>query len=758
MKKIIHLIFLAAVLSGSCDAQQQRALLIGIDHYAPPPGYIPSSTLGRLDFKDLEGSRNDVLAIYSVITAKFGFGHNDVDTLLDASATRDGILNAMMQLLTKSNTGDIAFIYYAGHGSEVINSLSFEADKKDQTIVPVNTWQEGVRDIRDKELSKIFNDFIDKHIKLTVIFDCCHSGSISRGPNMSPGKLRFMPMANWDSKDPSKYEIPELRAGNKFLIFSAAQSDEFAAEDKDDQGIRHGAFTMALMEALNQQPADATALSIFTTARAILKSNGKEQEPVIGGSMAREQETLFGIKKGKLSDYTFVAVSGVAGTQVQLQAGFALGLLKENELAMLNDKKDTLYKLRIDTVTGINRSLASVIKGDIREIKPGYQFSVTNWVSSGRPLIKLYIPRSTLSETDVARFTGVAKELKNNQKTRWVKAIGKGERDPYASVFWINDKCFIKIDTGVAREIRDITTQHILQYCKKDSTLYVELPVSKENANAYYKRLAENKSFELVDSLGNAHYTLFGRLGANGLPAYGFRKTGVAARDSLESMPIETDCFEIPAEHSGKIKNIADSLFDMALKLSKLRGWLNLAAPGAAKEGFSYHLELFDENKKQTVSDGKYHIGDNISVKLVADEDYYSKPSTNPKYVYVFAIDQSGAMQLYYPGDDGNVTNKYPKFDRDNLVKEVTVLNGIIPAPSGTDNYFLLACEEPIENATLIFNQEGVNSGVLSRGGPGNTHNPLADLLDMGNAGFRGPPKKLPATWSLQRLSFRCMY
>lgn len=737
-------------------SQQQRALIVGIDHYAPPPGYTPSTSAGRMGYRDLEGCRNDATAIYSIITSKFGFVQNNIDTLFDNSATHDGILNAMKKLLANSNTGDIAFIYYAGHGSEVKNSLSFEADKKDQTIVPANAWQEGIRDIRDKELSKIFNDFIDKKIKLTVIFDCCHSGSISRGPNVRPDKIRFMPMANWDSKDPSRYEIPEKRSGNDFLIFSAAQSDENAAEQTDDQGTHHGAFTLALIEALNQLSVDASALDIFISARAILKSNGKNQEPVIGGNIEREQETLFGIKKGKLSDYSLVAVSGIINTQVQLQAGFALGLAKENELAMINDKQDTIFKLRIDTVLGVTKSLASVIKGNIGDIKPGYQFRVTNWVSSGRPLIKIYIPKSELSETDVAKFISVAKELKKSPKIKWVNAIGKGEEDPYTTVFWVNSKCFIKIDTSAAMEIQIITAPNILQYCKEDSTLYVELPVSKENSIQYYNKLVENKSLKLVDSLNNSNYTLFGRLGINGLPAYGFRKTGVAAEDSLESMPIETDCFELQAEKAGNLKNVADSLFDIALKLSKLKGWLNLAGPDITKKGFAYHLELFNEDKKQAITDGQYHIGDNISIKLVANANYYADLN-GPKFVYVFAVDQSGAMQLYYPGEDGNVDNKFPKFDNNNIVKEFTILTNTVPPPSGTDNYFLLACDEPIPNAALILNQEGVYSGVASRG-LRNDSSPLSDLLDMGNAGSRGLPKKLPATWSLQRLSFRCTY
>jgi hypothetical protein len=268
--------------------------------------------------------------------------------------------------------------------------------------------------------------------------------------------------------------------------------------------------------------------------------------------------------------------------------------------------------------------------------------------------------------------------------------------------------------------------------------------------------LSQNKSLQLVDSINNSNYALFGRLGHNGLPAYGFRKTQVAASDSLESMPIETDCFEIAGSKGNEQRNIADSLFDIALKLSKLKGWLTIAGPDASKNEFSYHLELYNEDKKQTITDGHYHIGDNISLKLVANDDYY-KQLNGPKFVYIFAVDQSGAMQLYYPGEDGNVENKFPKFENNNIIKEVPIISYTVPAPSGTDNFFLLASDEPIPNASMILNQEGVYSGITSRGLRDDT-NPLSDLLDLGNAGSRGVPKKLPATWSIQRFSFRCTY
>jgi len=741
----------------SAFCQEKHALIIGIDKYTPPAQYVPSKNVGRKYFTDLDGCKNDALSIYSIITSRFEFTASNIDTLFDASANRDGILNAMNNLLKKSKPNDIVFIYYAGHGSQVKNSLSFELDKLDQTIVPANTWEEGVKDIRDKELSKIFNDFLDNNINLTIIFDCCHSGSISRGPNTTPGKLRYMPIANWDAKDASKYQVPEKREGNKFLIFSAAQSDEFAAEQRDDEGIAHGAFTAALTEALNQQSVDASALNIFTSARAILKSNGKKQEPVIGGTMKRQGQTLFGIKKGTLNDYSVVAVSGIKGNNVQLQAGFALGLYKENELAMLNDKKDTLFKLTIDSVLGVNNSLASVTKGNIKNIKPGYQFVVSNWVSSGRPLLKLYIPVSKLSDEAVEKFTAIANEVKKSPKIKWQAQMGKGKADPYATIFWQNDKCFIKVDTNAAREITNITAQNILQYCKKDSTLYVELPISKENAEQYANRLSGNRRVKLVTDAGSANYVLFGRLGLNSLPAYGLRKAEVALRDSLESMPVDTDCFELLADKTDKSKNIGDDLFGVVLKLSKIRGWLNLAVPDATKKSFIYNLQIFNEDKKQTISNDKYNIGDNVTIKLVADKNYSAGQAVGkPLFLYVFAIDQSGAMSLYYP-EEGNVNNKFPKFENGILIKEIPLLTYAIPAPSGTDNFYLLACEDPINNASLIFNQAGVYSGVLSRG-LRDESNPLSDLLDLGNARSRGVPPKLPATWSLQRFSYKCTY
>src|SRR5690348_13015649 len=207
MKKTFLFIMLSA-LTHIIFAQEKRALIIGIDEYTPPANEKATSQY-RSVFRNLEGCRNDALSVKSVITAKYGFEEKNIDSLFNTNATHKNIINAMQQLLASSKPNDIAFIFYAGHGSQVNNSLSKETDKKDETIVPSDIWKDTIKDIRDKELSAIFNAFIDKGVELTVVMDCCHSGSISRGPELNPPKFRYLDIANYDAKDASAPTPPE---------------------------------------------------------------------------------------------------------------------------------------------------------------------------------------------------------------------------------------------------------------------------------------------------------------------------------------------------------------------------------------------------------------------------------------------------------------------------------------------------------------------------------------------------------------------
>ncbi len=746
MRRQFIIILFALAISFSVKAQEKRALLIAVDHYEPPADYIPAAnTAGRAKFYNLEGCINDALSMESVVVSRFQFSPAKVDTLFNDAATRDHVLGKMNELLTKSASGDIAFIYYAGHGSQVTNTLSREGDKKDETMVPCDTWKEGVQDIRDKELATIFNKFIDKGVKLTVIFDCCHSGSLSRGPQ-EPGKFRYMPEANYDAKDASQPVAPETRPEGTFMIMSAAQDNEFAQEQIDDNNMPHGAFTIAFLQALEQQSVNASAFNLFTSIRAILKSNGKKQEPVLGGSEDRKQQTLFGIAKGTLPDKSLVAVSGFENNKVILQGGFALGLYKENELCKLNGR-DTLVKLRIDSVVGVNRSVASFIKGTVKDLKAGELLEVTNWVSSSAPLLKVFIPPTTMSYDEVMKLAAINKELKMSKKIHWVENLEK--TDPYTTIYYDGHKYHANVDGKEVPVPATLTAAAILQLCKQDSSLYFELPASKELATAVRNKLKTNKSMVIVNSAGEANYVLYGTINDQGKPSYGLRRAQTSARDSLESMMVQTRAFPVESPVDASYNFVADSVYEYAMRLSKIRGWLQLSPPKDANKNFPFHLELVNTGTNQAVTSHEYKIGDKIAFHLVADKGYTGANGIK-RYVYVFLIDKDGTMTLGYPApEDGNVANQFPKFDNNrNLVEDVSLFEGEVSLPVGTDNYFLLASDEPITNYTAVFTQAGVRGATRDP-------NPLGNLLNLGNdGGTRGFTKSV-SNWSLIKMAMK---
>jgi hypothetical protein len=632
--------------------------------------------------------------------------------------------------------------------------------KKDETIVPADAWKEGVQDIRDKELKRQFNLFLDRNINLTVIFDCCHSGALSRGPNILPGKLRFMPESNWDVRDSSDEPSPQDRPGKSFLMISATQSDKFAAELKfqDDSGIyiSHGAFTRALSEAIQQEPGNESALNIFLSARALLKNYGLSQEPVISGSSGRQFETLFGQKKNKIPDYSTVAVSSVIGNRMVLEGGWALGLNRGNELSRIDD---TAFKLSVVTVTGINKCIATVLKGSPGEIKPGNLFRVTNWASEDLPLISLYLGNAGFSDQEVARITRIAAELKKSAKIHWLESLRSG--NPYLTIFFDKGRCYSKVDTAYPKEIKNVDLASLLALCKKDSSVYFEIPISNDSAQAVQEKLSANHNINFVRDISQANYCLFGKLGLHELPAYGFRKTEVNVEDSLEPMPLVTDAYESGLD---KKRSVVDSLNRDAIRLSKIRAWLSvIKTPEGSKNSFPFHIEIYNEDRKERVN-AYYRIGDSISFRIVADSDFYQHAAgLAEKFVYVFALDQSGAMFLYFPIASGqNSMNSFPVMNGTQLVNSFPIdVQYRVGPPSGTDNFFLLATDEAIPNPSLIFNQEGVSSNAISRSADDYSNNPFLQLLEVGNynASRAGrPPTRMPSSWVLKKLAIRCVF
>lgn len=300
-------------------APTKRALLVGIDHYASP------------DVPTLAGAVHDVGLMESVLETRFEVPPENIVVLLNEQATRAAIISAVeTQLIAAAQPGDIVIFHYAGHGSQMQDNSGDELDGWDETIVPYDSRTGTVFDISDDELNGLLREVSRKTPNVTLIFDSCHSGTISRALTLgavarqAPPDTRTPPAPSASAlgsrglvDGPSNFASPE--AG--YVLISAARADERAYEI-GEADHRNGALTYFLAEALRAAPADATWRDVMDTVSVNVTARFSEQHPQLEG--ARMDWALFGDRMSPPDP--FVLASPMPEDGVVVDAGEAIGL------------------------------------------------------------------------------------------------------------------------------------------------------------------------------------------------------------------------------------------------------------------------------------------------------------------------------------------------------------------------------------------------------------------------------------------------
>lgn len=165
-------------LLGSRSARK-KALLIGVNKYKVPGA-------------DLRGCVNDVENISRVIQQYCGFSKNNVRVLTDFKATTDRIESEIAKLTSGPERGDVLYLHFSGHGSNVPDKNGDEADNRDEILCPTDLdWSAPLLDDWLRETFKS----LPSGVNLSVVFDCCHSGSATRAilPPDAPIISRYLP-------------------------------------------------------------------------------------------------------------------------------------------------------------------------------------------------------------------------------------------------------------------------------------------------------------------------------------------------------------------------------------------------------------------------------------------------------------------------------------------------------------------------------------------------------------------------------------
>jgi hypothetical protein len=738
MKKYLIILIFLFVGIFSLQAQTKRALFIGINTYFPE-GAVASEL--RTPPPNLEGCVNDAKAVREVMQTRYGIENKYISTLYNQEASRAAIIKAIEKLTEESKKGDVVFIYYAGHGSQVNNSLSIENDKKDETIVPADAYK-GEFDIRDKELAALINKLVDKGVIVTSIFDSCHSGSISRG-DKEP-KFRFSPRDSRDVKDPSNPEPPENRGA---LTISAARDKEPAKEVKDKNGDPHGGFTVALIQVLSDVTAATPVQQIFDRIEAIMQFQNLTQKPVLAGNEERRKGTLLGIDKSKLPNKLLIPVIKYEEDEVHLQAGFPSSISPKTQLVKKTDKG--IIKLEITRMGGPSLSYAKVLEGDPKSIKAGDLFEVSNIVVAPEAAIKVYIYESAFSND---MLIGTVKNIAG-KNYNWQNATVLNpayQNLYYRDGKWVityRDKDFNNLGNTVSVEVLD-------GKMVKDSSLLFNIPASSSLSKLLKERFNGFSNVAITTDPNEADYHLVGRWKNNKIE-YAFINPLrlYESGESVSQLPLRTNFFAIDKTNGGEA-GIADSLESYMLRIAKVKSWLTLASP-PDDGSFPFSFALRNSNSGELITNGgevKYH--DTLGLVFTVDLDNELYWDRNKRYVYVFSIDSKGKMIRFFPR---NITgeNTYPILDRRTYeIRQNAPLGPKrlfrITDSTGYMNYVMLTSAEPINNLD-IFEQEGVFNPEQVRGGEG-----LEKLL-MGVGSSTRHELIAPASWSITRISVKCV-
>ena len=543
----------AGLTIGPVQAQTRRALLIGIDKYQIDAPVTSDGSGRRRDaWTNLEGAVNDVDALQQILTARYGFKAADVHVLRNRDATRARILAETRKwLIDAAAPGDQSFFFYAGHGSQVRNSRTEEADGLDESIVPSDA-NTGARDLRDKELAALFGTALDRNIRLTVIFDSCYSGSIARGAPIA-ARFRFIERDDRDVADASRPTAPEKRGA---LVMSAAQDFQRATETVDDDRRPHGLFSAALLKTLRSMPVNQSAERTFLQIRALMHSEFILQDPVLGGTTERRRAPLFGTAT-QGSGAVAVAVERVeADGSVVVQGGIAAGIRMDSELRQTGDKSKAALRLRVVEEQGLTRSRAIAVDGgSTRQLTAGVLFEISRWTSPGGPALRVWIGSTGMPAAQVRRQAIAMAALTSMPGMTVIS--DPTTTDGGLNVLQWNGSAWqvISPDVMVKTVGRQPTAAALGTAIGAGGAgaLMINLPLPSEAAARLNlgTGAGQNDAIEVLPTAEHADYLLFGRARDNTIE-YAWVRPFVAASDARTSaLPARTEWIALGADGGG---------------------------------------------------------------------------------------------------------------------------------------------------------------------------------------------------------------
>lgn len=256
--------------------------------------------------RGLTGVHTDTSRVVAMLLQR-GFREPDIDLRQGRSGTREGMLEGFDRLIAGSREGDLAVVYYSGHGAHVENADStVSGPRRFQCIVPTDieaSTDEDFRGISSWELSIKQAALTARTRNVVVVLDCCHSAQMSRDGAGQAAVARALPhpirlgLARYFAalRDELRGAIEHLHplANPDAVRLVACGQTEAAFECTLPDGSRSGVFTDSLLDVLAEVgEASVSWSTVMAAVRQRVLARFPTQRPDVEGPAQRRLFSL----------------------------------------------------------------------------------------------------------------------------------------------------------------------------------------------------------------------------------------------------------------------------------------------------------------------------------------------------------------------------------------------------------------------------------------------------------------------------------
>ncbi|MEM7359416.1 MAG: caspase family protein [Pseudomonadota bacterium] len=503
----------------------KHALIVGINKYP----YMGA------DFQ-LRGCVNDAKLLRNTLLYKFNFDRAQITELHDEAATRDGILAAMNALYRRVKKDDIVVFHYSGHGHRCTSKTKFtdEGSGKDNCLLPHDDskpkadGKPDYREIRDDKINAWLQKMATKTANITLIFDACHSGTMTRGVKPE-AKARSVPetkrrqpaptrRTQVSSKPPRRGAGGWLTLNKNYVVISGCRDTQTSKErwfKERDTLYRHGVLTYCLIKAIDKAKPGTTYRDLFESICSSVPASAANQNPQIEGRIDR---ALFGVKD--IEPLSYLPVTAVTGKKLTIDGGAAHGLERGSKWQIYPAAtKTTEGVAALDTATivkvGATTSGAELVRAnkkvttgcravvkDARIRTPLLQVFVDNKLGNKARALRTRINQSKLLKlalskrmadveaTIVARNSRAAKNLQTDLGERGAVLA---QSDCWAFTYDDGDLAFAP-HSVTSRSVEHILTENLEKIARYRRILALQNPRAKVDVSFnLYTRSATDK-------------------------------------------------------------------------------------------------------------------------------------------------------------------------------------------------------------------------------------------------------------------------